>query len=58
MRIGILSDSLVWRRAEHLVRMEREAMGYDQTSIRDLLPIARTLQAVDSRLDTEGHGKR
>jgi hypothetical protein len=33
-------------------------MGYDQASIGDLLPIARTLQAVDSRLDTEGNGKR
>jgi hypothetical protein len=44
--------------AEHLVRIEREAMGYDQATIRDLLPIARKLQAVDLRLDTEGKGKR
>jgi hypothetical protein len=41
-----------------LVRIEREAMGYDQATIRDLLPIARKLQAVDLRLDTEGKGKR
>jgi hypothetical protein len=44
--------------AEHLVRIEREAMGYDQATIGDLLPIARKLQAVDLRLDTEGNGKR
>jgi hypothetical protein len=53
-RLGATAEQI----AEHLVRIEREAMGYDQATIRDLLPIARRLQAVDLRLDTEGKGKR
>ena len=42
--------------AAHLARIQREWMGHAEASVPDLLRVARKLQTVDLRLDSDGKG--